>query len=29
MIYNIRNRNNDTESEKEKKTYFNDRAGGK
>ena len=30
MIYNIRNQNNDTtEIEKEKKIYFNDRAGGK
>ena len=30
MIYNTRNRNNDTaESEKEKKTYFNAQVGGK
>ena len=30
MIYNTRNRSNDTtESQKEKKTCFNDHAGGK
>ena len=30
MIYNTRNRNNDTtESQKEKKNYFNAHAGGK